>query len=65
MCNWQRAESLETSTTIMDTMTYASVAALPWSVAQTNKHRIVPEAEFPSLNLFTMAPVMVETPDMR
>jgi hypothetical protein len=34
----------------MDTMTYASVAALPWSVAQTNKHHIVPEAVFPSLN---------------
>jgi len=32
----------------MDTMTYASVAALPWSAAQINKHPIVPEAEFPS-----------------
>jgi hypothetical protein len=57
MCNWQRAESLETSTTIMDTMTYASVAALPWSVAQTNKHHIVPEAEFPSLNLSHISPI--------
>jgi len=51
MCNWWRAESPEISTTIMDTMTFASVAALPWSVAQTNKHPIVPETEFASLNL--------------
>jgi hypothetical protein len=42
--------TLRRSTTIMDTMTYASVAALPWSVAQTNKHHIVSEAVFPSLN---------------
>jgi hypothetical protein len=34
----------------MDTMTYASVAVLPWSVAQTNKHPAVPEAEFPFLD---------------
>ena len=31
----------------MDTMTYAAVAVLPWSVAQQNKHPVVPEAEFP------------------
>jgi len=30
----------------MDTMTYAAVAVLPWSVAQQNKHPVVPEAEF-------------------
>jgi len=34
----------------MDTITYASVAVLPWSVSQTNKHPIVPETEFPSLD---------------
>jgi|GraSoiStandDraft_51_1057287.scaffolds.fasta_scaffold2273880_1 hypothetical protein len=51
MCNWWRAESPEISTTIMDTMTYASVAALPWSVAQTNNPPNVPETEFALLNL--------------
>src|SRR5438132_550188 len=36
---------------IMDTMTYASVAALPWSVAQNKKHPVVPEAEFTPVDL--------------
>jgi hypothetical protein len=35
----------------MDTMTYASVAALPLSVAQNKKQQVVPEAEFTTLDL--------------
>ena len=35
----------------MDTMTYASVAALPWSVAQNKKQPVVPEVEFTPLDL--------------
>jgi hypothetical protein len=35
----------------MDTMTYASVAALPKSVAQSKKYIAVPEAEFTPLDL--------------
>jgi len=31
---------------VMDTMTYASVAALPWSVAQNSKYPVIPEPEF-------------------
>jgi hypothetical protein len=30
----------------MDTITYAAVAVLPWSLAQQNKHPVIPEAEF-------------------
>jgi hypothetical protein len=41
----------------MDTMTYASAGTLPWSIAQTNKASIVPEAEFPSLNWFYIIPM--------
>jgi hypothetical protein len=36
---------------VMDTMTYASVAALPWSVAQSSKYRVIPEPEFLPFNL--------------
>jgi hypothetical protein len=35
----------------METMTYAAVAALSWSVAQNNKRPVVPEAEFTPLDL--------------
>jgi hypothetical protein len=35
----------------MDTMTYASVAILPWSVAEKNKQDAIPETEFTSFNL--------------
>jgi hypothetical protein len=35
----------------MDTMTYASVAALSWSVAQKKEQPVVPEAEFTTLDL--------------
>ena len=35
----------------MDTMTYASVAVLPWSIAQNNKPAGGPEAEFDPLDL--------------
>jgi hypothetical protein len=35
----------------METMTYAAVAALPWSVVQNKKHPLVPEAEFTPLDL--------------
>jgi hypothetical protein len=35
----------------MDTMTYASAAALPWSLAQHKKQPVAPEAEFTPLNL--------------
>jgi hypothetical protein len=41
----------------MDTMTYASVAALPWSVAQHNKHPVAPEAEFTPLDLSYITPI--------
>ena len=30
----------------MDTMTYASVAVLPWSIAQDRAHHVLPEVEF-------------------
>ena len=43
----------------MDTITYASVAVLPWSVGQTNTHPIVPEAEFPSLVWSHISPTEV------
>ena len=35
----------------MDTITYASVAALPWSIVQSTKPRLVPEGDFVPLNL--------------
>jgi hypothetical protein len=35
----------------MDTITYASVAALAWSVVQSNKNPMIPEAEFIPLRL--------------
>jgi hypothetical protein len=35
----------------METMTYASVATLPWSIAQNKKHPVVLEAEFTPLDL--------------
>jgi hypothetical protein len=58
MCNWQRAlESPETNTTIMDTMTYAALGALSWSVAQINNYPIIPEAEFHSLNWSYIGPI--------
>src|SRR5262249_16648082 len=41
----------------MDTITYASVAVLPWSFGQTNKLPIVPEVEFPSLNWSYISPI--------
>jgi len=39
----------------MDTMTYASIAALPWSVAQNRKQLLPAEAEFTPLNLSYIA----------
>jgi hypothetical protein len=35
----------------MDTMTYASVAALPASIVQSSKYPVVPESEFVPLDL--------------
>jgi hypothetical protein len=35
----------------MDTITYASVAVLPWSVAQNNQRAGLSEAEFDPLEL--------------
>jgi hypothetical protein len=35
----------------MDTMTYASVAVLPASVAKSTRHLLVPEVEFTPLDL--------------
>ena len=35
----------------MDTMTYASVAVLPWNVARSKRQRAVPEAAFAPLDL--------------
>jgi hypothetical protein len=31
--------------TVVDTMTYASVAMLPWSIAQDRNHPVLPEVE--------------------
>jgi hypothetical protein len=31
---------------VVDTMTYASVAILPWSIAQDRAHSVRPEVEF-------------------
>jgi hypothetical protein len=39
----------------MDTMTYASVAVLPWSVAEQNKHLVIREAEFTPMDLSYIA----------
>ena len=41
----------------MDTMTYALVAALPWSVAQQNKHLVAREAEFTPIDLSYIRPI--------
>ena len=35
----------------MDTMTYASVAVLPWSIAQDRTHHVLPEVEFIRLDV--------------
>jgi hypothetical protein len=35
---------------VVDTMTYASVAMLPWSVAQDRSHPVLPEVEFIQLD---------------
>jgi hypothetical protein len=39
------------SMTIMDTMFYASIASLLESIAENNKHFVVPEPEFTHLDL--------------
>ncbi|MBV8898702.1 MAG: hypothetical protein JOY92_01125 [Verrucomicrobia bacterium] len=39
----------------MDTITYASVAVLPWSIAQGKKRPLVPEADFVPLDLTYVA----------
>ena len=36
----------------MDTITYASVAALPMSIAQYRKHKVAPEPEFTPIVMF-------------
>jgi hypothetical protein len=36
---------------VMDTMTYASAAVLPWSVAQNSKYPCAPESDFVPLDL--------------
>lgn len=35
----------------MDTTTYASLAAIPWSVAESSRHSVIPEVEFIPLDL--------------
>jgi hypothetical protein len=35
----------------MDTITYASLAVIPWSVAKSNQRPIVPETELAPLDL--------------
>ena len=40
---------------IMDTTTYASLAAIPWQVAESSRHRAVPEAEFMPFDLSYIA----------
>jgi hypothetical protein len=41
----------------MDTMTYASVAMLPWSIAESNKQDTIPETELRSLNFSYLTPL--------
>jgi hypothetical protein len=41
-----KQQSLESSETLMDTATYASVAALYWTVAHEREHIAIPEKEF-------------------
>ena len=36
---------------VMDTMTYASVAALPWTIAENNKQPVVTESEIVFVDL--------------
>ena len=40
----------------MDTITYASVAVLPWTVSQINNAPIAEGAEFPFLDWSYLAP---------
>jgi hypothetical protein len=35
----------------MDTMTYASIAVIPWSIAESGQRPVVPEPEFAPFNL--------------
>ena len=35
---------------VVDTMTYASVAVLPWSIAQDRAHPVLPEVEIIQLD---------------
>jgi hypothetical protein len=35
----------------VDTMTYASVAVLPWSIAQDRTHPVLPEVEVTRLDI--------------
>jgi hypothetical protein len=35
----------------VDTMTYASVAVLPWSIAEDRVHLVLPEVEFIRLDV--------------
>jgi hypothetical protein len=43
----------------MDTITYAAVAVLPWSIAQNNKRAGVPETEFDPLDLSFLSPAWI------
>jgi hypothetical protein len=43
----------------MDTMTYAAVAVLPWSIAQNNKRAGAPETEFDPLDLSFLKPARI------
>lgn len=37
--------------TVVDTMTYASVAVLPWNIAQDRSHLVLLDVEFIRLNV--------------
>src|SRR5271156_500610 len=42
---------LERRKTVVDTMTYASVAVLPWSIAEDRTHPVLPEVELIRLDV--------------
>ena len=48
---------LERDPTNMDTMTYASLAAIPWSVAKNNQRPGVPEVELTPLDLVALGSI--------
>jgi hypothetical protein len=57
VCRQRGLITLERRPTIMDTMTYASLAAIPWTVAESNERPIVPEIELTPLDLAALGSI--------